>query len=147
MNGLSGFNSYINLTEENPCQPTGEGFPFSRDIYWKENQTDDKTGYKEQITRFQNSKSIPLWYINNGEIRLLAKNPIQMNIYIEEDCFSVENESLNIYAVGFSLEEAIENFTDHVIEFWKHYKALPYNKAGKFAKKLKNKYLSSFIKG
>jgi len=145
MNGLSGFQGYINIEEENVCQLTGQGLPFSRDIDWKGYKIDDRTGDKEEAERVGDTKSIPLWFIISGSKKLIAERPIKANIYKEEDCFTVENEPLDIYAVGFTLNEAIENFMDHVVEFWEHYKALPDNKAGKFAKNLKNKYLTSFI--
>jgi len=147
MNGFNSVQEYINLEEEPLTQQTGEELPFPNEQGWKDKIKNKDTQNIEEIEMLRETKSLPLWVIKSGSKRLNTKKPIKINVYKEEDCFAVENEPLDAYAVGFTLKEATENFMDHVIEFWEHYIDLPDSKAGKYAKDLKKKYRNSFIEG
>ncbi len=51
--------------------------------------------------------------------------------------YFAENESLDIYAMGASEEEAIDDFCQNLIYFYKHYKALSWDKVTGRAEELK----------
>lgn len=147
MNGFNSAQGYISLEEEPLTQQTGEELPFPKGKEWQNKITDKDVRNTKEAGMLRETESLPLWVIKSGSKRLNTKKPIKVNVYKEGNCFTVENEPLDVSAVGFSLEEAIDNLMDHIVEFWEHYSALPDSKAGKFAKKLKSKYINSFIEG
>jgi len=117
MNGFNSVQGYISLEEESLIQQTGEELPFPKEKEWKNKIMDKDTQNIEEAEMLKETETLPLWVITSGSKRLNTKKPIKVNVFKEEDCFVVENEPLDIYAVGFTLKEATENFMDHVIEF------------------------------
>lgn len=98
--------------------------------------------------KFMNQKieepDLPIFILIDENRKLLPENPIKVHIYRDGEYYIAENEKLNISAIGTSYKEAIENFEDLVIYFWKHYKEISQNDINGYAIELKEIYVNLF---
>ena len=50
--------------------------------------------------------------------------PLLLKVSVEEGTYVVENESLQIFGKGGSLEEAVEAFATDLAYYWRYYNSL-----------------------
>jgi hypothetical protein len=91
------------------------------------------------------SSFTPLWNITANTKRYCLAKPLKIHIYHEGNTFFAENENLVIIGNGASIDEAIIDFTKHIIYFHRYYKNLPLERATGDAKRLKNIYETLFF--
>ncbi len=91
-----------------------------------------------------NLKSFPKWTFKTIDFKIFASKPIEVKINRQNRNYFAENESLDIYSIGSSEEEVIEDFCQQLIYFYKHYKELSWDKVIGQAKKLKELYEDIF---
>lgn len=89
--------------------------------------------------------SAPLWSIPDKQKQYKVSKPIKLKIYIEDDHFFVENETLVIIGIGKSVTDAIDDFGRQVIHFYKYYNKLSWDKVTGDAERLKGIYETLFI--
>lgn len=90
------------------------------------------------------AKTFPKWQFKATGLKVYSFKPIEVVITRENGTYFAENESLEIYASGDNEQEAIEDFCQHVIYFYKHYKQLTWDRVTGQAKKLKEIYEQLF---
>ena len=90
------------------------------------------------------AKTFPKWQFKATDLKVYSSKPIEVVITREKGTYFAENESLEIYASGDSEHEVIEDFCQHVIYFYKHYKQLGWDKVIGHARRLKETYESLF---
>ena len=86
----------------------------------------------------------PMWEFNSEKITLTSSKPIAVKISRGETSFFADNETLDIYAIGDTIEDAINDFGIQLLDFYEHYCALDSDQANSNALKLKNTYLNLF---
>ena len=123
-----------------------ERLGFIPENFKKESITDATASEMNPIARFLESSivKLPMWVFSASGIVLKARKPVSVKVLRGETLFFAENETLDVYATGESLEEAIKAFTDHVIYFYTHYKGLDWNRVIGEAKRLKKLYETLF---
>jgi len=87
---------------------------------------------------------LPVWVFSSEGKAIKAKKPVSLKVFRGETLFFVENETLEIYATGESLEEAMRVFNDHLIYFYTHYKDLGWEHVTGNAVRLKKLYQKNF---
>ncbi|MCX6640894.1 MAG: hypothetical protein NTW14_10510 [bacterium] len=92
-------------------------------------------------------KKTPLFQVEGEDIIYKTKKPILVKASLEDDLYIVENESLLIYGVGDTLEEALRDFSYHVIYFHKYYNNLKVSQLTGDGFRLKKIYETLFIEG
>jgi hypothetical protein len=87
-------------------------------------------------------------------LRLHAKSkqfyttrPISVKIYRDEDLFFAENETLVICGTGVTPEDALQDFSLHIIHFFEYYKNLDKSKLAGDALRLKKIFDNLLIEG
>jgi len=85
----------------------------------------------------------PLWTIQ----RYQTVKPIKVHIYVEDNIFFAENETLIIVGTGKSIGEAIADLSNHIIHFYHYYQRLPDDKVTGDAIRLKKMYKTLFVEG
>lgn len=88
-------------------------------------------------------KKIPIWEINDT-IKLETKKPIGVMIRRGEELILAENETLGIYAYGETVNEAIKDFTEQLIEYYEHYTKAKESDLTEKALKIKQLYSNLF---
>ncbi len=84
--------------------------------------------------------STPLWSIPTKRKKYKVSKPIKVHIYIEDNLYFVENETLVIVGMGESITDAIDDFGKQVIHFYKYYKKLSWDRVTGDAERLKGLY-------
>ena len=87
---------------------------------------------------------IPIWRFNSEKKTLTSSKPIAVNISRGETSFFADNETLDIYAIGDTIEDAMNDFRIQLLDFYEHYCTLDSDQANSNALKLKNTYLNLF---
>lgn len=90
------------------------------------------------------AKTFPKWQFKATGLRIFSSKPIEVVITRGNGTYFAENEPLEIYASGNSEQEAIEDFCQHVIYFYKHYKDLDWDEVIGRAMELKEIYEKLF---
>jgi hypothetical protein len=62
-------------------------------------------------------------FVDEGRTVSLSK-PVVLQVSVEDGAYFVENEPLNLFAKGSSLEEAVEAFATDLVYYWRYYNAL-----------------------
>lgn len=87
----------------------------------------------------------PIWSITDrAEKRQLSK-PIKVHIYMEEEVFFAESETLVVVGTGSSENEAIDDMCKHIVHFYHYYRKLPLDKVTGDAIRLKKIYETLFV--
>ncbi len=89
--------------------------------------------------------SAPLWSIPTKRKKYKVSKPIKVHIYIEDNLYFVENETLVIVGTGESITDAIDDFGKQIIHFYKYYKKLSWDRVTGDAERLKGLYESLFV--
>lgn len=89
--------------------------------------------------------SAPLWTIHTKTKKLTVSKPIKVKIYLEDNLFFVENETLVVVGTGKSIADAIDDFGRQIIHFYKYYKRLSWDRVIGDAERLKGLYETLFI--
>lgn len=76
---------------------------------------------------------------------VVSDKPVQVVISSEANEYFAENESLSIYAIGDSVESAIQEFSHHVVYFFEYYKNKSENEVIGKAARLKELYENHFV--
>lgn len=95
--------------------------------------------------RMPSAGLFPLWEFPARPRPLRALKPILTKIYRDEELFIAENETLDVWGSGETQQEAIKDFREQVVHFYKHYKNLSDDKLMGLAIKLKEVYSNLFI--
>ena len=86
----------------------------------------------------------PLWRINEKTKVYYTLKPISVKIYREDDLFFVKNETLLVCGTGKSPQEALQDFSLHIIHFYEYYNKIEENKLMGDALRLKKIYKNLF---
>jgi hypothetical protein len=108
-----------------------------------------KTGdFIERLEDQMRSKMpLVLWQVISGGTRLQARSPITVRTRSEGDFVFAENETLRTFAYGRTLEEALEQFEDHVVHFYEYYASLGDDQVVGEGARLKNLFETSLQRG
>lgn len=87
---------------------------------------------------------VPLRVFQGQGMIIMVDKPIEVTIYEGDDLFSAESESLHIYATGGNIDEAISDFIEQIIYFYRYYTALGENEVVGEAARLRGLYCSQF---
>ena len=63
----------------------------------------------------------PMWRFNSEKKTLTSSKPIAVKISRGETSFFADNETLDIYAIGDTIEDAINDFCIQLLDFYEHY--------------------------
>jgi len=100
----------------------------------------------EELQEFMShGYSAPIWSIATKRKKYKMSKPIKLKIYIEDNHYFVENETLVIIGIGASKGDAIDDFKRQVIHFYKYYKNLSWDRVTGDAERLKRLYETLFI--
>lgn len=89
-------------------------------------------------------QKLPLREFYADEKGVICDKPVLVKITIEENAYFAESESLNIYAVGDSLESVVDEFGQHIVYFYEYYRQKESNMVMGRAAKLKELYENHF---
>lgn len=87
-----------------------------------------------------------LWDIHAGSLRLHATKPVTVHLRSEGAYWFAENETLRVFAYGATVEEALEDFQEHVVYFHSYYKSLRADQVIGEGERLKQLFDSSFVR-
>ncbi len=90
------------------------------------------------------TKTFPKWQFKSTGLKVYSSKPIEVVITRGNGTYFAENEALDICATGDSEREALEDFCQHVIYFYKYYKQLGWDQVMGHARKLKESYGNLF---
>ncbi len=88
--------------------------------------------------------STPLWSIPTRTGIHKVSRPIKINLYIEDNLFFAESETLVVVGTGESVTDAIDDLRKQIIHFHKYYKNLSWDKVIGDAERLKRLYETLF---
>lgn len=90
-------------------------------------------------------RAVPKFTFVSDNIRLNAVKPVTIYVSKGEELWFAENDKLNIYANGKDSAEAINDFTEQLIHFYKHYKSSTEDNLLQYARALKKTFLENFV--
>lgn len=90
-------------------------------------------------------RAAPVWRIEHERRSIRLTRPLLVRIYAEEGYVFMQNETLAICGTGRSLEEAMADFSIHVLHFYQYYRSLPEAKVMSEAARLKSLFQSLFV--
>jgi hypothetical protein len=79
--------------------------------------------------------------------KFYTPKPISVKIYREEALFFAENETLVVCGTGATVDEALQDFSLHILHFFEYYKKLDKNKLTGDALRLKDIFENLLIEG
>ncbi|HKQ49703.1 MAG TPA: hypothetical protein VJZ71_16640 [Phycisphaerae bacterium] len=88
-----------------------------------------------------------LWDIQSGPVRLRAARPVTVHLRVDGAYWFAENETLRVFAHGVTVEEALQDFQEHVAYFYSHYEKLRPNQVVGEGARLKQVFANSFVRG
>ncbi len=89
--------------------------------------------------------STPLWTISTRTRKYKVSKPIKVKIYIEDNLFFAESETMIVVGTGESIADAIDDFGKQIIHFYKYYKRLSWDRITGDAIRVKGLYETLFI--
>ena len=89
--------------------------------------------------------NVPLWSITGPTQKYFAEKPIAVNIYCENNLFFAESETLVLFGMGYTPEEAFHDFESHVSYFYQYYKNLDWSQVTGEGRRLKEIYENLLI--
>lgn len=81
----------------------------------------DRPNVLASTSRYQ----IPAWVFTDGKVTVRASSPVIIRLLQLEDVVLAEHEGLDIYATGGSAEQAVEDFSRLVVDFYRFYSEQP----------------------
>jgi len=104
------------------------------------------TGAEIDVQPFLNylTNKMPAWAFRYKRKVLYSTLPVDVNIRREDMFYFAENETLKIFVVGDTLNEAMRVFAEQLLYFYEHYKGLTPDKVTGEAEKLKQLYSTHF---
>jgi len=93
----------------------------------------------------QNDFKVPQSVFSAGETKLEARRTVAVRIWRGQELWFAENERLDIYASGESIEEAMNQFKSLLVHFYLHYRDLDDTRAMRQALELKRLFEAEFI--
>ena len=87
---------------------------------------------------------VPLFAISDGERELATDRALEIQIARGEDGFFAENEKLDVYAFGSTMDEAVLCFSRILIDMFDHYKQSDPDQLHAHAAELKRLYGETF---
>lgn len=91
------------------------------------------------------SSIIPVWSVRVGDTCLCARHPFPVKLTTGDDHFFVESETLGIYSVGHTLQVAISDFSEQLIEIFRHYQSLRPQQVTGDARRLRQLFRELFV--
>jgi len=103
-------------------------------------------GIDEKIwpDRFRN-KPTPVFAVGSSTLKLITSKPILVSVHLEDGIFIAENETLGLYGIGDTQEEAIEELKSHILYFYQYYKQMDWSQLIGEAIRLKALYERLFL--
>lgn len=88
----------------------------------------DETGslhfYESDRIDLGGSVKIPLRSFKANAVKLVANKPVEIKLFFDSGSFFVESESLHIFAIGETIDEAFADFNAQIVHFYNYYTAL-----------------------
>jgi hypothetical protein len=94
--------------------------------------------------RLKTEFRMPKRIFSAEDIRLKSLKPVAIRVRKGEELWFAENDRLDIYATGDSVEDAVKEFSVCLVHFYLHYKDLGPQDAIGEAKKLKALFIDEF---
>jgi hypothetical protein len=80
-----------------------------------------------------------------GDVRLQARKPVSIRISRGEASWFAENDYVDVFAIGETIEEAVHEFSRHLVHFFCHYRDLDEAQAMGEARRLKKLFAEEFV--
>ncbi len=128
-----------NIVEELKSYPP----PFKMNRYNSVSTTSDFI--PANYMKVKNIFTLPKWVFKSLDVCIKSRVPIEIVLKRETELFTAENENLNIYALGTTAQEAIDEFNKHIIFLFHHYKNAEREKLTGRAIELKNIFEEKFF--
>ncbi|MEW6534548.1 MAG: hypothetical protein AB1454_02870 [Candidatus Auribacterota bacterium] len=110
---------------------------------WKRTLEENRVPYNPS-SFIRERTDFPLFEFPCVEKKVIFSKPIKVNIYKEDGWFFAENDTLNIFAVGETKEQAICEFSTIAIDMYEDYINTPDTDLTGLALKLKRIYQECF---
>jgi hypothetical protein len=105
---------------------------------------DPETGDLPEFSGYRESR-VPLRKFHADDMTLQPVKPLTIRVSKGEELWFAENDKLDIFAVGESPEEALSEFSKHLIYFYRHYRSKSENELMGRALELKRVFEDSFM--
>lgn len=89
----------------------------------------------------------PAWRFTAENHIIRSSKPVTISISRGEQLFFAENENLGLVATGKTIQEAIEDFGEQLVESFLHYQQLSWDRVTGRAKELKRFFEEFFNEG
>ncbi len=76
--------------------------------------------YEEEYT-VPHIQKLPLRLFASDDKVVSSEKPVEVAIFMEGNKYYAENDALKIYAVGDSIQSAIQEFSHHIVYFFQYY--------------------------
>lgn len=90
-------------------------------------------------------RSAPIWHVRQQQRCLRLAQPLMVRVRQDEDFFFAENETLRIVGTGTNTEEALVDFSMHLMHFHQYYTKISAGQLTGEAKELKRLYQRIFV--
>jgi hypothetical protein len=95
--------------------------------------------------RLREEFNVPESSFDGEGVRLRARKPVTIAIRRGEQLWFAENERLDIFATGATIEAAVHEFETLLVLFYEHYKTLKTSRASAQARRLKRVFGEGFV--
>jgi hypothetical protein len=90
-------------------------------------------------------RSAPIWHVRKEQRCFRLVRPLLVRVRQDEDFFFAENETLRIIGTGTNPEEALVDFSLHLLHFHQYYAQISASRLTGEAKQLKRFFQSIFV--
>lgn len=97
--------------------------------------------------KIESQMPLVLWQVKSSGTQLRATAALTIRVRSEGNFVFAENETLRVFAHGQSLDEALEQFQDHVVHFYESYLKLGNDQVIGEGARLKQVFEASFQRG
>jgi len=120
---------------------TGESYESTEDRRFQA----IKVGTGESLTHEIGDKfKVPVFVFVGPDVKLRSVKPVSVSVSRGASLWFAENERLDIYVTGETANKAIDEFVQHVVDFYIHYKGLDTAEAARGARELKRLFGEGF---
>ncbi|MBI5366502.1 MAG: hypothetical protein HZA54_05665 [Planctomycetes bacterium] len=88
---------------------------------------------------------IQLLNFTGSGVHLVARRPIGVRVWREDDDYFALNETLNLSAMGPTPSEAVRNFEHELVYFYRCYQGLAQTQVMGLARQLKQQFAELFV--
>jgi hypothetical protein len=90
-------------------------------------------------------RSAPIWHVRRRQRCFQLVQPLMVRVRQDEDFFFAENETLRIVGTGTNPQEALVDFSMHLMHFHQYYTRISADQLTGEAKRLKELFQSIFV--